>query len=90
MINVTIKFYSYIKFETGLDTIQISLPENTTLQNLLEELEKKYGDSLMKYLIHQGKKKPIALFIIENQMCEISHLLHDGDVIKAMPTIAGG
>ncbi len=90
MITVTITFFSFIKFETGLDEIQVSLLDKATIADLVQELRREYGQRLSKFLYHEEKEAHIALFMMNNQMCPPEYVLSDSDDIKILPTVAGG
>ena len=90
MIIVKVAFFSFIKFETQLDTIQVRLADKATIEDLVKALEDTYGEPLINFLYNKMKKVPVALFMIDNQMCNADYILSDGDEIKIMPTVAGG
>ena len=90
MIKVTVNFFSYIKFETGLDSIDVSLKDGATLNDLIDSLESTYGNNLMRFIKNREKNKYISLFIIENKHCDPSQALNNKDVLLVLPTVAGG
>jgi len=90
MIQVTIKFFSFIKFESGLDSVQIDLKENGTITDLFNKLTDEYGEDLMKYIRNKDTNRLHALFMIKGRISQPDDILHDQDEIKVMPAIAGG
>jgi len=90
VINVIVSFYSYIKFETGLDEIGVTLEDNATLNDLIDSLEAEFGEKLMRFIKNRKKNKYISLFVINNRRCELSTILNDEDRVMIMPSVAGG
>ena len=90
MINVTVNFFSYIKFETGLDKISVRLEQNATIEDLIVALELEYGENLIRFIKNREKDKFISLFIIDNRQCDPQQPLNDNDTVLIMPTVAGG
>jgi MoaD family protein len=90
VIKVTANFFSYIKFETGLDSLEVSVEDEATISDLIDTLESKYGEKLMRFIKNRDKNKYISIFIIDNKRCEPSQALSSGDVVMVMPTVAGG
>ena len=90
MIKVTVNFFSYIKFETGLNSIEVSLEDSATISDLIDSLESEYGEKLMRFIKNRERNKYISLFIINNKRCEASQFLNEADEVLIMPTVAGG
>ncbi|MCP4753634.1 MAG: MoaD/ThiS family protein [Proteobacteria bacterium] len=90
MIDVNVTFFSYIKFETGLGELRVSLKDDSTVSDLVEELTALHGDKLAKFLVNREKRKYISIFLVENEMCNPSRKLKQNDTVMIMPTVAGG
>ena len=90
MINIKVTFLSYIKFETGLDEVQVSLDEKATIQDLVDNLHASHGDRLTRFIISKQTGNYLSLFMKDNQLCDSTEKLIDGDSITVMPMAAGG
>jgi len=82
--------FSFIKFESGLDSVQIDLKENATITDLVNKLTDEYGEDLMKYIRNKDTNRLHALFMNKGRISQPDDILHDQDEIKVMPAIAGG
>ncbi|MBT3225545.1 MAG: MoaD/ThiS family protein [Deltaproteobacteria bacterium] len=90
MIDIKVTFLSYIKFETGLDEVQVSLEENSTIQDLVKNLQSTYGDRLIRFMINKESGNYVSLFMKDNQICDPAEKLNHQDSIIIMPVGAGG
>ncbi len=90
MIDIKVTFLSYIKFETGLDEVQVSLGENATIQDLVENLHASHGDRLTRFIISKQTGNYVSLFMRDNQLCDSAEKLNHGDSVIVMPMAAGG
>lgn len=90
MIDVSVRFLSYIRDETGLDEVQVSLAEGSTVKELIENLRSNYGDQLIHFLIHKESGKSICLFMKDNQIVDLTEKLQHRDNIVVMPSVGGG
>ena len=82
MIKVRAELYSRLREIVDASVIELSLPENATVNDLFEQLKKRYpelGDFDKSVLFGIGVE-----FVDRN--CRLSH----GDVIAIMPPVQGG
>ncbi len=89
-MQVQIRFYSFIRFKTGLEEIVVNLQEGGTLQDLIDRLEIEYRDELLRYLKAPDCNKLFALFIKENAILKQDAMLPDGDELRVIPAVGGG
>ncbi|NQU65645.1 MAG: MoaD/ThiS family protein [SAR324 cluster bacterium] len=90
MMEIRVKFLSYIKFETGLDEVQVSMANNSAIADLVESLRAAYGEQLARFMFHQETGKFTCLFMRDNQIVDPSEKLQHGDSLIVMPLFAGG
>jgi len=89
-MQINIKFYSFIKFETGLDEVVVDINEAGTIEDLIVQLEREYGDDLIRFIRLKDLNKIVALFVRDNNIIRGDEQLFDGDNIKIMPSVGGG
>lgn len=89
-MQVQVRFYSFIRFKTGLDEVTVELDEGDTLENLIQQLKIDHGGNLVRYLKAEDRNKLLALFVRNHQILKPDAVLVDGDKLKIMPAISGG
>jgi molybdopterin converting factor small subunit len=82
VIKVRAEFYSRLKEVVGASALDLSLPENATVNDLLEQLQQSYPR-----LRDFGKS---VLCGIGVEFVARNHELVDGDTIAIMPPVQGG
>ena len=82
MIKVRAELYSRLKEIVDASVIELSLPENVTVNNLFEQLKKRYPE------LKDFEKS--VLFGIGVEFVDRNHELKDGDTIAIMPPVQGG
>ncbi len=70
--------------------LEIELPENSTIGELLACLLEKYGETVRQRLVQQKDGKPFVTFIINGEQAEMDQILMPNDNVLIMPPIAGG
>jgi molybdopterin converting factor small subunit len=81
-MKVRAEFYSRLKEIVGAQALDISLPENATVNDLLDQLREGYPQL-------QDFEKSI-LFGVGVEFVDHDHVLSDGDTIAIMPPVQGG
>ncbi len=89
-MQIHIRFFSFIKFETGLDEIDLQVDDGGTVDDLINQLEHEYGDSLLRFIKVKELNKVISLFVRNNKILRRDEPLFDGDELKIMPSVGGG
>jgi len=82
VIKVRAELYSRLKDIVDASVIELSLPENLTVNNLFEQLKKRYPE------LKDFDKS--VLFGIGVEFVDRNHELKDGDTIAIMPPVQGG
>lgn len=82
MIKVRAELYSRLKEIVDASVIELSLPENATVNALFEQLKKRYPE------LRDFDKS--VLFGIGLEFVERDRVLNDGDTIAIMPPVQGG
>ena len=81
-MNVRAEFYSRLRELVGASNLEIALPDNATVSDLMQHLFSEYP----KLRDFQNS----MLFGIGVNFVEKSHPLRDGEVIAIMPPVQGG
>lgn len=81
-MKVRAEFYSRLKEIIGAPALDISLPENATVNDLFEQLKENYPQ------LRDFEKS--MLFGLGVEFVDRNHVLNDGDVIAIMPPVQGG
>ena len=81
-MNVRAEFYSRLKEIIGASALDLSLPENATVNDLFEQLKESYPQ------MRDFEKS--VLFGIGVEFVDPSYVLNAGDVIAIMPPVQGG
>jgi molybdopterin synthase sulfur carrier subunit len=82
VIKVRAELYSRLKEIVDASVIELSLPENATVNNLFEQLKKRYPEL--------GDFDKSVLFGIGVEFVDRDRMLNDGDTIAIMPPVQGG
>ena len=82
MIKVRAELYSRLKEIVDASVIELSLPENATVNNLFQQLKKRYSEL--------GDFDKSVLFGIGVEFVDRNHELKDGDTVAIMPPVQGG
>jgi MoaD family protein len=82
VIKVRAEFYSRLKEIVGTSALELPLPENATVSDLLKQLQESYPQ-----LRDFGKS---ILCGIGVEFVDRNHELRDGDTIAIMPPVQGG
>jgi molybdopterin converting factor small subunit len=82
VIKVRAEFYSRLKEIVDASVLVLSLPEKATVNNLFEQLKKRYPEL--------GDFDKSALFGIGVEFVSRDHELKDGDTVAIMPPVQGG
>ena len=82
MMKVRAEFYSRLKEIVGASALELSLPENASVNDLFEQLKERYPQ------LRDFEKS--VLFGVGVEFVDRNHVLNDGDVIAIMPPVQGG
>jgi len=82
VIKVRAELYSRLKEIVDASAIELSLPENATVNNLFEQLKRRYPE------LEIFDKS--VLFGIGVEFVDRDHGLKDGDTVAIMPPVQGG
>lgn len=81
-MNVRAEFYSRLKEIVGASALDLSVPENSTVNDLFEQLKESYPQ--------MRDFERSVLFGIGVEFVNRNQPLNDGEVIAVMPPVQGG
>jgi molybdopterin converting factor small subunit len=81
-MNVRAEFYSRVKEIIGASALDLSVPENSTVNDLFEQLKESYPQ------MRDFEKS--VLFGIGVEFVDRNQPLNEGDTIAIMPPVQGG
>jgi molybdopterin synthase sulfur carrier subunit len=95
---IKIKVYTIltIKKILGKREFEVSLPEGSTVKDLLSWMIKQWGESLASHLFQPGTYQPLPYirFMVNGRLIEflngLETILKDGDEFLILPVVAGG
>ena len=94
-ISVQVKFFTTLREIVGKKEEQIKLSDSTTLETLLKQLSKKYGEDFEDYVYDElGKVRGHLQFLINGKSASTDQgmktKLREGDEIAILPPVGGG
>ncbi len=81
-MQVTVKFFSYLRQITGTDQISVELTEMTTVADLVKRLEEKF-DGL-------SIKDEQTSIMVNHKIVSPHTILKEGDQVLLLPIMEGG
>lgn len=95
MIKVRVKLFLTLRELVGKDILDIDLPEQSTVQDLLKFMIKEYGRNLSRYVFDErNKTRGFLNFLVNGKnIIDLNGLettLKNGDSIVVIPPVAGG
>ena len=94
-MRVNVKFFAALRDIVGDWSMELSLPEGTTVGETLEILTKKYGERFRDYVYdRKGEVQEYLIFLVNGEsihaMKGFKTSLREGDSLVIMPPIGGG
>jgi len=94
-MKVTVKFFTTLREIVGEPQEQIELPEPVTVNELLRQLGKKYGEKFMRYVYDEkGMVRGHLHFLINGKSITtqqgLKTKLKENDVLAILPPVGGG
>jgi len=96
LITVRVRTILYLKRIIGSGEVELSIPEGSTLEELLATMVKRWGEELSSRLLESNSTIPlpyIRLMVNGRDIAFLNRLkteLKEGDEILILPPVAGG
>lgn len=94
-MEITVSYFTVLRSITEKRQEKINIEEDSTFEDILTILVKRYGKNFERYVSSGEEKKGLPLVFLLNgqdiwQFNGLKTRLHDGDNVVLMPPIAGG
>ncbi|MBS7645000.1 MAG: ubiquitin-like small modifier protein 1 [Candidatus Bathyarchaeia archaeon] len=95
-MKVKVKFFASLREITGKREEEIEVPENTTVEGLIEILSSRYGKEFSDYVYDErvGKPRDYLQFLIDGRSAStlqgLKTRLRDGCNFAIIPPVGGG
>ena len=94
-MKVIVRYFTVLREVTGKREEEIDAKKGSTIKDILNFLNGKYGKEFEKYVLSGMKHKGLKLLFLMNgqnieQLEGLKTKLHDGNVLTIMPPVAGG
>jgi len=94
-MQINVKYFTVLSKITQKRQETISIKENSTIEDVLTILVKRYGEDFRRYVSSGRKTEGLQLICLlngqdVNQFSGLKTKLHDKDTVALMPPVAGG
>jgi MoaD family protein len=94
-MEITVRYFTVLRKLTEKKQEKLNIKEDSTLEDLLALLTKRYGESFERYVSPRRVKKRVQMVFFLNgkdtaQADGLKTMLRNGDTVTLMPPIAGG
>ena len=95
MIRVDVHFFANVRVMTNEAGVTLSLPEKSSVLDMLEALVGRYSEAFNDYIFSDEGQLNKYVVIIKNGrgvgiLDGLATALHDGDSIAILPAVGGG
>ena len=90
MIAVKVKLSSALGQAIGLTEIEVSLPENSSIMDLVHEINRLYGGRVDKLLLDSKRRSLKFVSFVNRSRRLTDHVLNDGDEVRFLLPTGGG
>jgi molybdopterin converting factor small subunit len=90
MITVKVKLNSALGQEIGQTEIEVSLPENSSIMDLVHEISRLFGDRVDKILFDSKRRSLKFVSFVNRSRRLTDQILNDGDQVRFLLPTGGG
>ncbi len=90
MVTVKVKLSSALGQEIGQAEIEVSLPENSSIMDLVHEISRLYGGRVDKILLDSKKRSLKFVSFVNRSRRLTDQILNDGDKVRFLLPTGGG
>jgi molybdopterin converting factor small subunit len=90
MITVKVKLSSALGQEIGRPEIKVSLPEESSIMDLVHEISRLYGESVDKILFDSKRRSFKFVSFVNRSRRLTDQILNDGDEVRFLLPTGGG
>jgi len=94
-MEITVRYFTVLREVTKKRQETIEMKQNSTLEDMLSLLIKKYGANFERYVLSGRETKGLQLILLLNeqdtsQLSGFKTQLHNRDIVAVIPPVAGG
>lgn len=94
-MKVIVRYFTVLREVTGKREEEIDAKKGSTIEDILNFLNGKYGKEFEKYVLSGRRHKGLKLLFLMNgqnieQLEGLKTKLYDGSILTIMPPVAGG
>jgi len=94
-MEIVVRYFTILREITKKRQERIKMKEDSTFEDVLAILVRRYGESFKRYTQSIKRKKGLRLVLLLNgqdisQINGLKTRLHNGDTVAVVPPIAGG
>lgn len=86
---VKVELFGRMSRMVGAEKIQLQVPVETKVKNILQTLLSEYGEGVRPFLLDRENRSAVAILVNEQHVPQENEL-REGDVITLVPILAGG
>jgi len=90
MITVKVKLSATLGQEIGVSKIEVSLPEKSSIMDLVHEISRLYGDRVDKILFDARRRSFKFVSFVNRSRRLTGEILNDGDEVRFLLPTGGG
>lgn len=96
LTEVTVKLFAILREIAGTNVVELTLPERSTVSDVIDLLDKKYGRAFSEYVFdEEGKVRESHLIFLLNGVSITTlngfvTVLNDRDSLAILPPVGGG
>jgi molybdopterin synthase sulfur carrier subunit len=94
-MEVEVRYYAVLRELAGKRSERVTLPEGSSVRDLVGLLVKRYGEGFERYIYDcEGRVRGYLSYMLNgfniNSLDGFETLLRDGDILSLLPPIGGG
>jgi len=94
-MEITVRYFTLLRNITGRRDEEIAAKDDSTVEDILKSLSKKYGKEVADYVLSGRDRSGLRLlFFLDGKNVDtfdgLKTKLHAGSVLALMPPVAGG
>ena len=90
MIKVKVKLNAALGQEIGMKEIEVSLPQGSSIMELVHEISRLYGEKVDKILFDVRRRSFKFVSFVNRSRRLTDHILNDGDEVRFLLPTGGG
>ena len=90
MIKIKVKLSAALGQAIGMKEIEVSLPQESSIMDLVNEISRLHGERVDKILFDVKRRSLKFVSFVNRSRCLTDHILDDGDEVRFLLPTGGG